>query len=415
MVTRKEVAGPLAITLYIALSAVVSAFHPMYAIMLVPSGRPEPTAHLARPLGYVLIAPLSDVLDELTLLSVPQLIALVISVVIVYVIVRVAARRGRPVRAWCEFLYGLRAFLILVLVFVCAAALPRPMAALRLDDPEEVVFDIHSHTNYSHDARATFTVEANREWHRSAGFDVAFITDHRCFDGAAEGMRGNPRRAGDGTVLLSGIELPPEQRHLILLEPPNTAVPNGYLEAWCVRATAGVPQPTLPVIIETIPENLSWMSELASGHAAGLSGIEISDGAPRGLAQGDRDQAFIAAQAARLDLAMLAGSNNHGWGRAAVAWNVMRVPGWRAMSPDSLGRIIEGRLIAERGRAVTVLGRARHDRSDPPRLAATLIWFIGGIFSAISIPESLSWIAWTWILWALIRFTPRRQWSRPAA
>jgi len=93
----------------------------------------------------------------------------------------------------------------------------------------------------------------------------------------------------------------------------------------------------------------------------------------------------------------------------------MRVPGWRAMSPDSLGRIIEGRLIAERGRAVTVLGRARHDRSDPPRLAATLIWFIGGIFSAISIPESLSWIAWTWILWTLIRFTPRRQWSRPAA
>ena len=119
MVTRKEVAGPLAITLYIALMAVISAIHPMYEIMLVPSGRPEPTAHLARPLGYVLIAPLSDVLDELTLLSVPQLIALVISVVIVYVIVRVAARRGRPVRAWCEFLYGLRAFLILVLAIVC--------------------------------------------------------------------------------------------------------------------------------------------------------------------------------------------------------------------------------------------------------------------------------------------------------
>jgi hypothetical protein len=415
MVTRKELALPASLTLYFVTLAALAIFHAPQDVVLMPSGRPEASAHLLRPLGYVLIAPASDVLDELTLLSVPQLIALVISVILVYVVVRVAARRKNAVSKWCEFWYGTRAFLILILAIVCAAALPRPMAALHLDDPEEVVFDIHSHTNFSHDARATFSVEANREWHRSAGFDVAFITDHRCFDGAAEGMRGNPKRAGDGTVLLSGIELPPEQRHLILLEPPNTVVPAGYLEAWCVRATAGVPQPTLPVMIETIPENLSWMSELASGHAAGISGVEISDGAPRGLAQSDRDKGFIVAQAARLDLAMLAGSNNHGWGRAAVAWNVMRVPGWRGMSPDSLGRIIESRLIAERGRAVTVLTRRSFEGSDPLHLAATLISFFGDIMFSMSFHEQLSWIAWVWILWALIRFTPRRQWSRPAA
>ena len=33
----------------------------------------------------------------------------------------------------------------------------------------------------------------------------------------------------------------------------------------------------------------------------------------------------------------------------------------------------------------------------------------------MSVPEMCSWIAWTWILWVLIRFTPRRQWPRPAA
>ena len=408
-ITRSELAAPVAATLFL----VVAGHLP--EVVLIPSGSAEPSAHLVRPLGYVLLAPLSNVLDELTLLSVPQLIALVVSLVVAYTGARLLMRRLSPTNAWCEFWYGLRAFLILVLAIVCAAALPRPMAALRLDDPEMVVFDIHSHTNYSHDARATFTVEANRAWHRGAGFDVAFITDHRCFDGAAEGMRGNPKRAGDGTVLLSGIELPPEQRHLILLEAPNTAVPAGYLEAWCVRATAGVPQPTLPVMIETITENLSWMSELASEHAAGLSGIEISDGAPRGLAQADRDQAFIVAQAARLDLAMLAGSNNHGWGRTAVAWNVMRVPGWRVLAPDSLGRLIETRLIAERQNAVTVLGRRRHDGASPVHLIATLGWFVIDIVEAMSLPERASWIAWTWILWALIRLTPRRQWSRPAA
>jgi hypothetical protein len=397
---------------YATLFILLMFFDKVPAVRMAVDGRPAPGAHLERPLGYVLLAPLSGVLDTLTTLSVPQLVALVLSLVVVYVASRWWLRRGRPeVSAWCEFCYGLRAFLILVLVIVCAAALPRPMAALRLDDPDAVVFDIHSHTNYSHDARATFTVAENRAWHRSAGFDVAYITDHRCFDGAAEGMRGNPRRAGEGTVLLSGIELPADQRHLILLEPPNAAVPDGFLEAWCVRATKGVPSGVLPVLIVTIPENLSWMSELAAGHAAGLSGLEISDGAPRGIAQADRDHAFLMAQAARLDLAMLAGSNNHGWGRTAIAWNVTTIPGWRALTPDSLGHVIEQRIITDRQKAAVVLARPLHDGSSTAALSATLLWFIGDVFGTITIPERVSWIAWIWITWALIRILPHKKWS----
>jgi len=94
---------------------------------------------------------------------------------------------------------------------------------------------------------------------------------------------------------------------------------------------------------------------------------------------------------------------------------VMRVPGWRAMSPDSLGRIIESRLIAERQGAVIVLARSRMHSADLSALAFTLPTVALHMFGTMSVPEMCSWIAWTWILWVLIRFTPRRQWPRPAA
>src|SRR5437764_10613241 len=44
-----------------------------------------------------------------------------------------------------------------------------------------------------------------------------------------------------------------------------------------------------------------------------------------------------------LNLALVTGSDNHGWGRAAPGWTLMRIPGWRGMSTDSLSRRIEDR------------------------------------------------------------------------
>ena len=214
---------------------------------------PVTGAHLVRPALYVAMAPLSDTLDAMSLLSVPQLIALFVSLVVVYAAWRFQRRRRHATDRWREFGAALRALLLFILFVIFAAVLPRPMAALRMDDENLVIFDIHSHTNYSHDARATFTVARNRAWHRDAGFDVAYVTDHRCFDGAAEGERGNPKRAGDGTVLLSGIELPADQIHVIELVPPDVAAPDGLLEPWCVRAAAGRARSPSTVRIQTIP------------------------------------------------------------------------------------------------------------------------------------------------------------------
>ena len=399
--------------LYISVVLIAYAtFWPVQVPAVVPAlrGSPAPGAHLEKSLAYVILAPVSDTMDEFTSLSVPQLIAAGVWLLIAYVVLRVVWRQYGRVSAGREAWYALRAFLLLALFVICTAVLPRPMAALRMDDPEWVVFDVHSHTNFSHDARATFSVAANRAWHHDAGFNVAFITDHRCFDGAAEGLRTNPRTAGEGTVLLSGIELPPDQRHLVLLEPPDVNVPDGLLETWCVRAMKGSAPATPPLFIQTIPEDLGWLSALVAGHVPGVAGIELIDGAPRGLAQADRDQANIVDQATRLDLAMLAGSNNHGWGRTAVAWNVMRVPGWRSMTPDSLGAVIRTRLLTDRKSAAVVISRNRGDTSPMlVPLRAVRMW------RSLTTGERISWVGWWLVALALVVLFQRRPWSRRAA
>src|SRR5258707_14805612 len=100
---------------------------------------------------------------------------------------------------------GIRVFFAEIL-YVCADVLPRPMAKLVVTDPNTVDADFHSHTNFSGDARKGFSPEENRAWHRHAGFNVAFISDHRSFGGAEAALHANPARAGDRTVLLSAYE-----------------------------------------------------------------------------------------------------------------------------------------------------------------------------------------------------------------
>ena len=90
--------------------------------------------------------------------------------------------------------------------YAAGAMLPRPMAQLVTSDPNILLADFHSHTKYSHDGRSGWTEDDVREWHRAAGFDVAYITDHATFEGAERGVASNAGQAGQGTMLLQGLE-----------------------------------------------------------------------------------------------------------------------------------------------------------------------------------------------------------------
>ena len=108
-------------------------------------------------------------------------------------------------------------------------------------------------------------------------------------------------------------------------------------------------------------------------------------------------------------LALVAGSNNHGWGRTAVAWNVMHVRQWRALTPDSVGALIEMRIRAERDRAVQVVERRTPDGASPISLALTLPAVLLDVLRTMSPAERLSWVVWTWTAFALAAALARRK------
>ena len=104
------------------------------------------------------------------------------------------------------------------------------MAALAGAGPGAIVFDVHSHTNVSHDVRGTlmggFDTEANLRWHRRAGFDAVFVTDHNTVAGLRP-HTGAPARC-------PGIEVSAWRAHVVLLGDSVPVDPrryNGSLEA----------------------------------------------------------------------------------------------------------------------------------------------------------------------------------------
>ena len=430
---------PLSLIAAIALGAVIAT----PALQDAATASPVPSAHLHQPLGYLLGAPLFGIWDGLSLLTVSQHYAVLATLVGLYVARRVyAVRTGRRelaadpttaeevahpgfsvMLATLELL-GAVGFLIALLAFFAAAVfLPRPMVAVRLDSPDLLAVDFHSHTNHSHDGWARFTAARNRAWHEGGGFDAAYVTDHYTWGGVDDAAPANPSRAGERTVLLSGMEVRLRNRHVNILGDRDRYVfaldstwhhldPDSIAAA---RERGGKPA----TMLYTIPGRLDRIVPLGSGSPAGVVGVELSDGAPRGLEQVRAERAEILAIADSMDLAVVAGANLHGWGRTVAAWSVMRVPGWREMSPDQLGRAIEAVLHRDRRRAVTVVERRMpyHDGSRAG-MAATVPWLLWKHFRMLTVAERGSWIAWIVIVVmarkALRRPAPKNG-ARPAA
>lgn len=355
-------------------------------------------ASLSRPLAYYIIAPASNVLDALTVLSPPQYWATFFSCALAFLFL--CARRharsrhgftiGKTVRALVGFTGGA------VAVIGVALVAWRPMASLQLSDPDLIKVDFHSHTSASHDGRSGFDAEKNREWHSSSGFDAVYVTDHRTFDGVLDGAQQNPLTAGERTTLLPGVELRDGDEHPILIgvDPKRMRISSPDWKGAAVAADGG---PAPPILLLSMPGDILRIPLDETTGPVRIAGIELSDGSPRGIAQSAGDQEAIVALADKLHLALVSASDNHGWGRTAPAWSVMRIPGWREMSPAQLDVAIRRTIISEGPRAIEVVAR---------RTAATPTTPIGMVVGGVAVgvvtlrtmdpPERISWLIWSW-------------------
>lgn len=399
VVRLRPIWGLLLVVLLVLASALFAIAPVRDAVTLGPVAE----ASLRRSSGYVLLAPVSAVLDLLTLMSVRQHVAILLTLLLGYAIWW--WRRGhvlpvtvKPARRGARIVARLGLALLAVLAVYAAGVLaPRPMAALEAAS-DVVVIDFHAHTKFSHDGRPDWTPEDVRTWHRNAGFDVAYVTDHRTFEGARDGWANNPALAGEGVTLLPGIEVVWRGEHVNVLDADRMY--RGILTA----SLRDVDEPSLamasaipgnePVLIETLPGDLSKMIPAAGPATAGVRAIELIDGAPKGLGQTRRERRRIMHLADSLDLALVAGSNHHGWGRAAAGWTLMFIPNWRSATADELTAAIS-KTIRHGGKGATrVVERYVADTESGIALPFTVPLVVWGMMRTLSPDERVVWIAW---------------------
>ena len=368
--------------------------------------------------AYMSISPVSTILDTLTLLTVGQHIALLLWVIGAFVLYRVLRARTHAVTVVREALAAAGLLLAIFLTYAVGALVQRPMAQLAVSDETVIAVDFHVHTKYSHDGRAGWTEDDVRGWLRGAGFDAGYITDHRTFEGAERGIAANPGVAGEGTMLLQGLEVGYKGEHVNVLSAGRRykGVVTADLRDVDEQSLmlANIFPATSPLLIETIPGNLSKVSVPTPRGPPAVQAIEIVDGSPRGLSQGRRDRARIVHLADSLNLALVSGSDNHGWGRAAPGWTLMRIPGWRGMPTDSLSRRIEDILRVARREATRVVERRVAGGENPVALIFTGPLVAWGMLTTLSADERVMWLIWTWGIVLLVRGL-RRYRPRPSA
>jgi hypothetical protein len=361
--------------------------------------------HLVKPFSYIVLAPLSDVLDALTLLSARQHIAVVLGLLGLWALWRFARPRGTR-RRWPMNVVSLITLLASIAAADAAAAyLPRPMAYLASVDPDLLRIDFHSHTKGSGDARQRFSAERNREWHLAGGYDVAYVTDHGTLAEGERGLAKDPATGRDGVILLPGIEVSWDGEHVGLLGSERSS--RGLLEAGLHDldqrglTIASRRDASAPIVIWNHPRDprLEKLPFATGATTAGVRAIEISNGAPHGMDLIRQKRQQIVALARRHNLALTSGTDNHGWGYAAPNWTLLRLRDWRGLSHDELATRI-GTAIREGGFGATdVVERTTVDPgTSTAALAASVLMVPWRVLTTLSAGERLMWIVWTWAI-----------------
>lgn len=355
----------------------LSAASGLPSVVDVASGAPPLDADLVRSLAYTAFAPLSNVLDALTFLTVDRATALLLVWVpapALWGFLRRGSRRRRIVTA-------VIGAVTVPMLAVAAVLLPRPVPSLVVADSAFTVIDYHAHTERSHDGRGGWTFRDLAEWHAAQGFGASYVTDHNVLF---------TDDFTDPIPLLPGVEWSVYDQHIVALgtvalidRAAFSRDTRSMLRLFAELHRRGA------IGLASLPEY--WRNhwgDLDAFVAAGVDGFEIVNCAPKALAFPSDARAQVLRLAVRRDLLVVGASDNHGWGKVTCVWNLS--------SPSAHG-YRSNRVIAR------PLALAQGDW-EPWTAAYTQPWLM---LRSLSWSERSSWI--TWILVILIyRAVPRR-------
>lgn len=316
-----------------------------------PTGAPlPPGVHLHFPALNLILAPLFDTWDGVSMLGMRQLRAFFIWIVVAIVVWRVAAASWSGVRAlpdagadrrgatWRSTALRTLREVAIVLALVIGLGLfgfvgliwHRPMVSLAGVPAGWVVMDLHTHTNVSHDVQGGlmvgFDAEAARRWHRRGGFDAFFITDHNRVDGITPAAL-SPDSV---PVICPGEEVSAYDQHVVILGNTTLVDKRSYNDSLpgILRLFHDAGARYGALAVASIPEyEKHHLGDLDRFVDAGAAGFEIVNGAPKAneLTTAHRDS--VIAVARRRNVFVDAVSDGHGWGATVEGWTLVRVGG----------------------------------------------------------------------------------------
>jgi len=394
--------------LAILLTVALVAARALRAVPLYdPLGAPlPPGVHLGFPVIHLLFAPLFDLWDAASMLSLRRLEWLVAGLLLLFLVLRgvlaMLRRRVDPdagppiglIRELSALLFALLGFL----AFVAGGLLwHRPMVALRGVPAGLMAVDLHSHSNASHDVQGTlmtgFDAEASRRWHRRAGYDAFFLTDHNT-------VAGLPAGSGNGLPFVCpGIEVSAWRAHIVLLGTRDSVDRSRYggsLDG-VLRLLRESESRYGAISIASLPEyDRNHFDHLDQLIAAGVDGFEIVNPSPKAAMFSKAHRDSVIALGKAHDLLLVGVSDSHGWGATNLSWNLVRVPGWKD-ARDPCQPLLKQLTT---GGSATVQIAERHHLEDDSKwpLLLTPEGIVWETWRALTPLQTLSWLFWIWLI-----------------
>lgn len=394
---------------------VANAAFPVRAITDPARGALPAGLTLSYPTLNLVLAPLFDLWDGVTLLAMSRLHAFLVMAVGIIAAWSLLASRDRLGIRWLTATIRLTLGIVLLGLFILGGIRwRRPMAHLAGVPPGLWVVDLHSHTSESHDAKSLlqrdFDLETSRAWHRRGGFDAFFVTDHNLLNHEvlAKGAHGTP-------VACPGEELSLWGAHIVLLGNTDSVPRSAYAdsEAGIERLFQQSESLWHALTLASIPEyDENHFRDLPRWITAGVDGLEISNAAPKANEQTQWSRDSVVRLAAAGGRWVAGVTDQHGMGGTVQAWTLVphtdvlaTIPGAAPLCEEIVERLTHD------GTAATQVVERHHLRPDSRwPYWATIIAVPWEAWRSAGVGQLVSWLGWTWVIALLsaLRRTPVR-------